>query len=177
MTKLQRAGSMITGVLMILFSLLLIIDMKHNYIYVVAALTIVMTFSAIRMLWYYFTSARLMVGGKRILYRGIIFLDLAIFTGSLTDVPLIYIVLYLVAFNGFAGIVDMGLAINAKRANSPTWKLKLSAGVVELGMALLCLCFIHNINVAVYVYAIGVAYAGLVRIISAFKKTEVVYIQ
>ena len=177
MNKLQRLNSLITGILMILFCILLVLDPKNNYVLIVAALSIVMMFGAIKMLWYYFTTAKLMVGGRKILYQGIVYLDLAIFTLSLSDVPMIYVILYLIAINAFAGVVDMGLAINAKKSNSPSWKLKFSAGVVELGMAVLCMIFIRSTNIVVWVYAAGVAYAGLVRIIDAFRKTDVVYIQ
>ena len=177
MSKLQRINSFVIGVLMILFCVLLVLDPKNNYIFIVAALAIVMMVGAIKMLWYYFTTAKLMVGGRKILYQGIIYLDLALFTWSLNNVPMIYVILYLVAMNAFAGIVDVGLAINAKKANAPSWKLKFSAGVVELGMAILCLIFIRSTNIVVWVFAIGVAYSGLVKIIDAFRKTEVVYIQ
>ena len=177
MSKFQRINSFVIGVLMILFCVLLVLDPKNNYIFIVAALAIVMMVGAIKMLWYYFTTAKLMVGGRKILYQGIIYLDLALFTWSLNNVPMIYVILYLVAMNAFAGIVDMGLAINAKKANAPSWKLKFSAGVVELGMAILCLIFIRSTNIVVWVFAIGVAYSGLVKIIDAFRKTEVVYIQ
>lgn len=177
MSKLQRVNSFVTGILMVLFAGLLVLDPKNNFILIVAALSIFMMLGAIKMLWYYFTTARLMVGGRRILYQGIIYLDLALFTWSLNDVPMIYIILYLIAINAFAGVVDMGLAINAKKSNAPSWRLKFSAGVVELGMAILCMVFIRSTNIVVWVYALGVAYSGLVRIIDAFRKTEVVYIQ
>jgi hypothetical protein len=177
MSKLQRVNSFVTGTLMILFAGLLVLDPKNNFILIVAALSIFMMLGAIKMLWYYFTTAKLMVGGRRILYQGIIYLDLALFTWSLNDVPMIYIILYLIAINAFAGVVDMGLAINAKKSNAPSWRLKFSAGVVELGMAILCMVFIRSTNIVVWVYALGVAYSGLVRIIDAFRKTEVVYIQ
>ena len=177
MSKLQRVNSFVTGILMVLFAGLLVLDPKNNFILIVAALSIFMMLGAIKMLWYYFTTARLMVGGRRILYQGIIYPDLALFTWSLNDVPMIYIILYLIAINAFAGVVDMGLAINAKKSNAPSWRLKFSAGVVELGMAILCMVFIRSTNIVVWVYALGVAYSGLVRIIDAFRKTEVVYIQ
>ena len=79
MSKLQRLNSFVVGVLMILFCVLLVIDPKNNYILVVLALAIYMLFLAVKMLWYYFTTAKLMVGGKKILYQGIVELDLALF--------------------------------------------------------------------------------------------------
>lgn len=177
MTKLQRINNFVTGVIMLLFCVLLVALNTRGYPFIILVLSVMMLFGAIRMLWYYFSIARMMVGGKWILYQGVVYLDLALFTFSLTDVPLIYVTLYLVVVNAVAGIVDMGLAINAKRSNAPSWKLKFSAGFIELGMALLCLLNIRSTSIVVYIFAAGVAYGGLVRIISAFRKSGVVYIQ
>ena len=161
---------------MILFCVILVMDPKNNYVFIVAALAVAMMVGAIRQLWYYFSTAKLMVGGRRILYHGIIDLDLAIFTWSMNDVPMIYVMLYLIGMNAFAGIVDLGLALNARQTKSP-WKLRFSAGVVELGMAILCLVFIRSTSIVVWVFSIGVTYAGIVRIVDAFRKTDLVYIQ
>lgn len=177
MTKLQRINSFVTGVIMLLFCVLLMAMNTDGYIFIIAVLSLVMFCGAVKMLWYYFTIARLMVGGKWILYQGVVYLDLALFTFSLNDVPLIYVTLYLVAVNAIAGVVDMGLALNGHKAGAPSWKLKFSAGLVELGMALICLFNIRSTSVVVYVYAIGVAYGGIVRIVSAFREDRVVYIQ
>ena len=177
MSKLQRVNSFVVGVLMILFCVLLVIDPKNNYVLVVIALSVYMMFLSVKMLWYYFTTAKLMVGGRKILYQGIVDLDIALFTLSLNNVPMIYVILYLIAMNGFAGVVDIGLAINAREAKSPAWRLRLSVGIVEVGMAVLCLVFIRSTNIVVWVFSIGVVYAGVVKIIDAFRKTEVVYIQ
>ena len=52
---------------MILFCVMLVLDPKKNYIFIVAALAVSMMVGAIRQLWYYSTTAKLMVGGRRIL--------------------------------------------------------------------------------------------------------------
>ncbi len=177
MSKLQKINSVVTGALMLAFSIMLFVARKDGYYFIVGVISTMMVIGAVGMLWYYFRLARFMVGGRYVLYQGVIFLDLGLFTFSLTDVPLIYIILYLIVINAVAGAIDMGLAINARRTGSPSWKLKFSAGFVELGMAALCLLKIHSTDMVVIIYAIGVAYAGLVRIVSAFRNTETVYIQ
>ena len=177
MSKLERLNSLVTGILMILFCVLLVLDPKNNFPLIIAALSIFMLLGAIKMLWYYFTMAKLMVGGKKILYQGVVFLDLALFTLSLSDVPLIYIILYLIAINAVAGTIDMALAVNAHQTGAPSWKLRFSAGFIELFMALLCLANLHSVRIVVFVYVASLSYTAIVKIVSAFRKAEVVYIQ
>ncbi len=177
MTKLQRLNSFMTGVLMLAFCGLLIYDPKNNLVFMTFVISIVLIVEALMMLWYYFTMAKLMVGGKKILYQGVVFLDLALFTLSLSDVPLIYIILYLIAINAVAGTIDMALAVNAHQAGAPSWKLRFSAGFIELFMALLCLANLHSVRIVVFVYVASLSYTAIVKIVSAFRKTEVVYIQ
>ena len=156
---------------------LLLYDPKSNFLLITLIISCVLLIEALRMLWYYFTTAKLMVGGKQILYQGVIFLDLALFSFSLSDVPLIYIILYLIAVNAVAGVVDIGLAVQAHSAGAPIWKLRFSAGFIELCLALICLGNINNINIVTYVYVISLAYTAIVKIVSALRKNEVVYIQ
>ena len=62
--------------------------------YQLAALIISVSFtiSGLRTLIYYFTMSRFMVGGKRILFRGLILLDLGLFTSTFVDRSKIYLI-------------------------------------------------------------------------------------
>ena len=44
-------------------------------------------------------------------------------------------------------------------------------------IALLCIVFIEKITVAVMIYGTGLIYSGGIRIIQAFRRTAVIYIQ
>ena len=119
--------------------------------------------------------ARLMVGGRAALYRAVIILDMGLFTLSLTDVPLYCVVIYLAGLHGFSGVIDILRAAEARRLQAPSWRLDLSRGIINVIIALLCLAFIGTVQVAVTVYAAGLAYAGLIRIIQAFRRKSVTY--
>ena len=57
------------------------------------------------------------------------------------------------------------------------WKLKLFHGILNVAVSAGCFIFINNPGVAVLVYGIGLVYSGILRIISAFRKTTFVYIR
>ena len=58
-----------------------------------------------------------------------------------------------------------------------SWRLRLLHGVVDLLQALLCLIFIGSVQLAVYIYVAGLIYSAIFRIITAFRRTAIVYIQ
>ena len=131
--------------------------------------------ASIRSLVYYISMARHMVGGRTILYRAIIMLDLSLFTLSLTDVPLYCIVLYLAGIHIFAAFVDIMRCIESMRLRAPSWRMSLISGVVNLFLGVLCIVFIENVTVAVGIYSLGLAYSGMIRIIQAFRKNKTLY--
>ena len=133
--------------------------------------------SGIRSLIYYFSMARHMVGGRTVLYRAVIILDIGLFTTSLTNVPLYFMVLYLAGMHGFAGAIDILRALESRKLQTKSWKLTLSQGIINMGIAGVCLTFIGTMEISVLVYGLGLIYSGVMRVIQAFRKTEVIYIQ
>ena len=137
-------------------------------------------FYGIRCLILYFTMARHMVGGASILYKGIIVLDLAIFTLCMVDDPHMYIMLYLLGMHAFAGVMDILLAMEARRFGAPAWKQSLGSGIVNLAVAVsavVAVLFLHSTTDLVYIYAGCLFYSACSQFVSAFQKTAIVYIQ
>ena len=176
MTKLKRVTNIVTGLLMILFGILLIVSPDDAYVLVISVLSLTFAFIGLRDLVYYFTMARFMVNGRLILYKGAIFLDFGLVSASLIDMPRIYLILYLVAMHAFSGVVEILRAKEAKGYGA-SWRLKFSHGIVNILLALCCLVFIRMTNMAIYIYAMGLLYSAAIRIITAFRKTTLVYIQ
>lgn len=177
MTGVQRFGRIATGVMIIIGALIIIVTGEIGYLLVCAVLGISLFVSGIRMLIGYFRLNRFMVGGRRKLYLGIIVLDLGIFTMSLSEIPRIYIVLYLVVIHVFTGVIDVLQAMESKRYEAPKWKFSLASGIANILVGAACLIFIRDIEVVILIYAGGLIYSALVRIASAFKRTAIVYIQ
>ena len=176
MTKPQRVKEVIFGVLMIAAGLFFCINPTENYPLITAVLCFGMMFRGIKLLIFYFRMARYMVDGRSLLYQAVIMIDLGLFTGTLTQVPLMYVMLYLVAIHIFTGAIDILRAIESKKYGS-SWKVKLTTGIVNVLMAVACLVFIKMTAIAVMIYAVGIIYAGIMRIVSACRKSTIVYIQ
>ena len=177
MTKARRVGNILIGLIMLALGFLMALDPQEVYPVIILILGLTLLFSGLRSLIYYFTMAKHMVGGRAVLYRAVIVIDIGLFTLSLTKIPLLFVVLYLAAMHGFAGFVDIMSAREAKKLRAGSWKLNLSHGIINVIMAVLCLIFLGTEAVAVEIYALGLMYSGLIRIIQAFRRTAVVYIQ
>lgn len=178
MTKKRRALNILIGLIMIAFAIVLVCsDPQETYRTIILFLCAGMLFDGARKIVFFLTMGHHMVGGKSELYRAIIMIDMGLFTASLTDVPVVYMMLYLVGLHLFSGVIDMMRALEAKRLKSGSWKLQLFEGMVNVILAVLCLLHIRSFAVAVLIYAAGLAWSGLIRIVRALRKTAIAYIQ
>ena len=178
MTFFQRIVKILTGIVMIAVAILFITYPDENiYQVLIAILAFGLAIDGIKNIIFYFTMARHMVGGKIILFQGVVVLDFALFSVSLTSVPKIYIMLYLIGAHAFSGIVETLRAMEARRTVDGPWRMKLGHGLVNFALALICLIFIMNMEVAVLIYSLGLIYSGIIRIISGFRRTSFIVIQ
>lgn len=177
MTKLQRIGNILSGLLMILGAWLILALPEYGYLIIVLILGIMFTILGIRYLVYFFTMARFMVGGQLILIYGLLATDFGLFSGTLAAVPKMYIMIYLVATFAVAGAVSLLRGFEAKRYNAPAWKGKMVYGIINIAAAILSLIFIRSAVALSIIYGIGLIYSGITRIVLAFRKTAIVYIQ
>lgn len=165
---------------MILCSVLIVYYPSVGLYFIIAILSISLTLYGIRTLIYYFSMARHMVGGRGILYLGVVILDFGIFTMTIADNPTSFVIIYLLAIHLFSGLVDILRALEAKRISAPSWKFKFSSGVVNIVVAIAAFVFgtfLKSLDVIVYIYAAGLIYAAISTIITAFRKTAIAYIQ
>lgn len=179
MTKLRRIKEVLWGLLMIFCALILFLAAEEGYYLITFLLSISLILSGGRSLVYYFQLARHMIGGKWILYKGICLMDLGLFTLTLMDIPVLYVMLYLLIVHAFAGLVDILKAFEARKIESPAWKKSMSYGICNLLVGLLPFLGIltHNsLRIAVYTYSAGLLYSAIVRIGTSFRKTAIVYI-
>jgi len=180
MTKIQRIRNVAAALLMLLCCFVLISDPENGFYFVALILMVSMLVYAVRCLLFYFTMARHMVGGRSMLYKGIIVLDLSIFTLSMVDDPQFFIVLYLLVIHAFAGVLDILRALEARRYQAPAWRRSLVSGVGNLVIADLALVngiIFHSTKDLVYIYAACLFYSACVQLVTAFRKTAIVYIQ
>lgn len=177
MSRMQRVRSFLEGVMILLCALVLILTHDNvGYYIIVLIVCVTLLLSGFHYLIYYFTMARHMVGGKSILVRGILALDLGLFAMAIEDFPPIYILLYLLVGYLFSGAVDVMHSLEAKRMGSPSWKLNIAFGIANILIAVLCLFCLRYPDILVYIYAGGLVYTACLRFVSSFRKTAIAYI-
>lgn len=179
MTKANRVGSIFQSIIMILFSLALIISPENSISIVIGIVGFGLTLKGLGVIIYYFRMAKSMVGGKLVLYRGIIFLDLGIFTSSLANDKVFYITLYIAIVNAFAGLVALLRARESKLLGSPKWIFSAVYGIVLIilvTVAIISCIKFDNIVFPIYIYSASLLYSAIQKITAAFKRTAIAYI-
>ena len=180
MNKFQRIKDILIGVLIALYGVAILIVPNEGYTAAAAVIAFLLLIYGFRLLWYYFTMARHMVGGKTILFQSVIVLDLALFTGSMASMNSFTILFYLLGIFAFSGFIDILRAFETKRVGASSWKMKLIVGCISVLFALLILIsgvIFDNRDILVYGFGISLIYAGAMRIVTACRKTAIVYIQ
>ncbi|WP_022765530.1 DUF308 domain-containing protein [Butyrivibrio sp. XPD2006] len=177
MTKLQKLRTAAFGIIMVITSVILARYPRDAYKYIIVFMATGLFISGVETLIYYFTMAKYMVGGKLILYRGVVLFDFALVTGALADVPRIYVLIYLAVIHLFSGLVEILRSNEARDNGGKSWRLKLFHGLVDVVVAIGCIVFARRTNTAVYMYCFGIFYSGIIRIIQSFRKTTFVYIR
>ena len=177
MTIIKRIRGFFAGIFMVAVSLLYAAAPTEALPAITAVLSLALLLYGVKMMVFYFTLARHMTGGLAVLFRAVLIFDIGLFAFYLPDVPLIYVMIYLAAIHGFAGIAGVLKALEAKRLEAPSWKLNFFHGLVNAIMAVLCLVFSKSIRTAVLIYSSGLFYSGVIRIIQAFRKTASIYVQ
>lgn len=180
MNKFQRIRGLLAGFFMILLALFMAILPEDSLGIVVLILTISMFAYGFKLLWFYFTMSRHMVGGKATLYRAIIVLDLALFLVSAVALSRIIVLIYLIFIFIFTGIIDILRAFEAKNHGASNWRFKMITGVITVMLAIGLIVaglFFQREDILVYGYCISLVYSAVTRIVTAFRKTAVVYIQ
>ena len=121
-----------------------------------------------------------MVGGKSTLYRGIIALDIALFISSSVALSDYIVMFYLIFFYAFYGFIDVLRAFEAKFNGASLLNFKLITGILSILFAIALLVIgiiIGDKEVVVYGYCLMLVYSAVVRIVTAFRKPSIVYIQ
>ena len=179
MSKIQRIKGILVGIIMLFYALVFLIVPEEGFDAVASIIALMLLVYGFRMLWYYFTMARHMVGGKSSLYQAVIILDLGLFTGTMASMNSFTILIYLLGVFAFTGFIDILKAFEAKGIGA-AWKSKFISGLISVLFALLILVLgviLGNKDLLVYGFAGALTYSGVTRIVNVFKRTAIVYIQ
>lgn len=179
MTLAKRIGKILRAAVLCLTAWVMFRMGEDGFLLVSLLLSLALVVFGARNVIYYFSMARHMVGGRRILYIGVIALDFGVFTLSVSDNRGMFIVLYLLAAHAFAGVVDVMRAREARQLESPSWRLSLAEGIANIGVAAASATagiFLGDMRALTLIYAAGLLYSALLDLISAFRRTAIVYI-
>ena len=172
----RKVREVLIGLLMLAMACVMATFPDVGYVLVQIALSLALLVAGAGRVAYYHTMARHMVGGKTVLYTGVVLFDLGLLSLSISAIPQVYVMLYLVAIHLFGGVVSILQARQQRGYGADSWRLAMAGGVVDVALAVLCLVFMGSLNVATYVYAAGLAWSGVMRIVSALRRTAIVYI-
>lgn len=180
MSYFQRIKSFIRGIFTLILALILFLIPEFGCYIIAGILTLTLLIYGFRQIWFYFSMARHMVGGKSTLYRGIIALDIALFISSSVAISDYIVLFYLLFFYGFTGFIDVLRAFEAKTTGASLLNLKLITGFLSVLFAIVLFVigiFSGSKDILVYGYCLMLVYSAILRIVAAFRKTAIVYIQ
>ena len=177
MSNAKRVWKVLTGIITILCCVLMIQHPDDGFYIVVLILDITLLLYGLRLLIYYFRLARYMVGGIMTLYKSIIVIDFGLFIFGLSTTPQKYVMLYLIISFVFYGAVDIIDAAGARKLGAASWKYQMFYGLVKVVIGIVCIFYLDNMRSATLVYCIGLIHSALSDIVSAFRKTAIVYIE
>ena len=180
MTRTEHIVNFFRGIMSILLALVLFFFPGDGLPFVLKLLSVSLSIRGLRSLVYYLSMARFAVGGKIMLYQGIFLLDLGVSIWALAETLSIYLVIYVAAMNVFSGLVAILRARESSKTGSPHWRLAAAYGITSILMAaaIVISCFgLGRPGLALYVYAVGMIYSGVLQIIGATRKTAIIYIQ
>ena len=177
MTRFQRFENIIIGLVMLLSGIVMTVDPEDGFPFIAMLLVLSMLFTGIRTLAFYFSMARFMVGGRSILFAGVFILDFSLYAASLTDEPRVFILVYLVMFHAFYGVVNLLKGILERRTGVASWRTGILQGTGNLIILMASILFLRSEKILVWIYCAGLFYTAAVRIITGFRRTDMVYIQ
>ena len=104
MSKAQRIKEVLVGLLSIVSAVVPMPELGYALVALFMCVSLVVY--GLQRLGYYFTMARHMVGGKSVLYTGVLLFDMGVFAGSLTKTPQSLIMMYLLGCHLLSGVVS-----------------------------------------------------------------------
>ena len=173
----QMIYNLVIGILFLLGALMIILNPIDGVYVLAGALSLSLIVAGIREIVLYFMLGRLMVGGKALFYTGIIVMDGGILAGAVMLMSKFYVLLYLVGFFAFYGVVTLLRAKEDRNFEGSGWKLRMLIALLDLGVAVACIFFIRSAEMLGYIYAGGLILTAFSRFALMGRKPVGVYIQ
>ena len=177
MSKLSRIKNITIGIVVIAMSVGMLLFPSTGYYMATLILGVALLISGIKQFIYFFSMGIHMIGGKVILYRALITIDLSFFILSIKGIGQRYMMVYFVIYYLFSGIIIIFRAHESRKAEAGFWKWKLVNGIIKVAVAIMCIICNNSPDVMLYVICFGLMISAVTRIGMALKKTAIIYIQ
>jgi len=174
--RLQKIANLALSLLMVACGVVLLLDPTDGLVLVAVVLGFALVVYGVRKLVFYLTMGRHMAGGLSQLFMAVIAIDVAAFALTLWDNPRLAIMLYLVCFNLYTGAISIARGVESKLFGSP-WVMSVVHGLVNIALVVLCFVFVGSDQILIAIFCFGLFYSAIVRFVSVFKPTEIIYIQ
>ncbi len=176
MNRFTRIWNIFTSLLVIAISMIMFVVPDLGYGLATLILGCVLLVSGVKQLLYYLSMGIHMVGGRIILYRALITMDIGLFTISIHGTGQRYIMFYFILYYAFAGIVSVFRALEARRVEAGSWKTCLLEGIYDLGIVLICLINNNSASIMLDILCLSLVISSVTRIMIAFRKSAIIYI-
>lgn len=177
MSKFDRIKNIIIGIAVIVISVYMLAVPSTGYYMANLILGVVLLINGIKQFIYFFSMGIHMIGGKMILYRALITMDLSFFILTIGGIGQRYMMVYFIIYYLFAGIIIIFRAYESRKAEAGFWKWKLMHGIVKVTVAIMCIIYNNSEDVMLYLLCFGLIISAVMRIGMALKKTAIIYIQ
>ncbi len=177
MSRFSRIKNIIIGIAVIVMSVFMLIFPSVGYYMATIILGVVLLINGIKQFIYFFSMGIHMIGGKIILYRALITIDLSFFILSIKGIGQRYMMVYFIIYYLFAGTIIIFRAYESRKAEAGFWKWKLMNGIIKVTVAIMCIIFNNSEDVMLYLMCFGLIISSVTRIGMALKKTAIIYIQ
>ena len=177
MSKGRRVLTVVVALLGILGAVILMTIPDYAYEVLELGISLTLVYNGVRYIIYYITNAQHMVGGKWFLLIGIIMFDMGVFATAIYDRTQKITLIYIICAQLVAAVLSLIRAAGDMKDKNLSWKFHLAQGIGSSIQVILCLIFINSAMIPLYLYCIYAIYTAILMIISAFKKTAIVYVQ
>ena len=177
MSKFNRIKNIVIGIVIIIVSIFMFIFPGIGYYMATVILGVVLLIDGIKQLVYFFSMGIHMVGGKMILYRALITMDLSFFILSIKGIGQRYMMAYFVIYYFFAGIITIFRAYESRKVEAAFWKWKMITGIIKVAISIMCIINNNSEDIMLYLMCFGLIVSAITRIGKALKKTAIIYIQ
>lgn len=177
MSKFNRIKNIIIGIAIIMVSISMLVFPGIGYYMATVILGVALLINGIKQFVYFISMGIHMVGGKIILYRTLITLDLSFFILSIRGIGQRYMMVYFIIYYFFAGVITIFRAYESCKAEAAFWKWKLITGIIKVTVSIMCIINNNSEDIMLYLMCFGLIVSAITRIGKALKKTAIIYIQ